>query len=172
MKYSVCACDVSHARVLCPTVYSVLFHWSKRNVGCLSLASVQWCQTFNTANKPCHGNSTQRPENNALYSMATRWRETAGGQGYWPSTCLQRGQVERLKQRAAKGQSSIIRIARGWMCVFWATDHTDCSGHYDYMHNILSLLQCWGGTAGNNSWMDTTLLAKHDSKNLSMKWRF
>lgn len=109
-----------HALVCSLTPYrlwSVLFHWSEWNVGCLSSASVQWCQTFNMANKPCHGNPTQRPENNALYSMVTWWRETAGGQGYWPLTCLQRRQIERWKHRAAKGQSSIIRIARG--CVYF-----------------------------------------------------
>lgn len=42
------------------------------------------------ANKPCHGNPTKRPANNAQYTMATRWRETAGGQSCWPTACLRR----------------------------------------------------------------------------------
>lgn len=38
--------------------------------------------------------------------------------------------------KASTGQSAVIRIARGWRCVFWAADHTLCSRHWDYMHNI------------------------------------
>lgn len=35
------------------------FHWSDRDAPCLSSESVQRSQTFSTANKHCHGNSTE-----------------------------------------------------------------------------------------------------------------
>lgn len=42
--------------------------------------------------------------------MATRWRETAGGQSCWPSACLQR-ETQGLKQRGrwvkAEGEDAI-----------------------------------------------------------------